>query len=89
MKTVFSVFLVLGIPALCICSTIHVPGDHSTIQGAIDAAVAGDTVLVAAGTYVERLTISQSVVLLGAQTGVDPTPGGARTTPAAESIDRR
>ena len=32
-------------------ATIHVPADHANIQEAIDAAVAGDTVVVAPGTY--------------------------------------
>lgn len=31
--------------------TIQVPGDYTLIQAAVDAAVSGDTVLVAAGTY--------------------------------------
>jgi nitrous oxidase accessory protein NosD len=59
---------------------------YPTIQGAVNDANAGNTVLVAAGTYHERLTINKSVDLRGAQYGVDPTAAGARTNPALESI---
>ena len=34
--------------------TINVPGDHATIQGAIDASSNGDVIAVAAGTYYEH-----------------------------------
>jgi hypothetical protein len=34
---------------------INVPGEHPTIQGAINAATDGDTVLVSHGTYYENI----------------------------------
>ncbi|MBA7613977.1 hypothetical protein ES703_21238 [subsurface metagenome] len=58
----------------------------ATIKAAINAALSGDTINVAAGLYNERLTISDSLDLRGAQYGEDPTPAGARTTPADESV---
>lgn len=36
-------------------ATIGVPADHSTIQGAIDAAATGDIIVVAPGTYLESI----------------------------------
>ena len=41
----------LLIPFIALSTIIHVPGSHSTIQAAIDAASDGDTVLITDGTY--------------------------------------
>jgi hypothetical protein len=54
-----------------------------TLQGAIDKAAGGDTIMVAAGTYTVAglVNVNKTLTLLGAQAGVD-----ARTRVAAESI---
>ncbi|MGE4485476.1 MAG: nitrous oxide reductase family maturation protein NosD, partial [Oscillospiraceae bacterium] len=41
-------------------ATIVVPDDYPTIQGAVDAAIPGDVILVKEGTYSEQVTIVQS-----------------------------
>lgn len=41
----------------------RVPTDHKTLQAAIDAAVAGDTILVAPGKYPERIRLKPGIVL--------------------------
>jgi hypothetical protein len=67
----FAVILSIVIfQALGFSATINVPADYSTIQAAIDAAGSGDTINIAAGSYVEQLTISgKSLILQGAGVG--------------------
>ncbi|SVB23974.1 uncharacterized protein METZ01_LOCUS176828, partial [marine metagenome] len=45
---------------------VNVPGELPTIQGAIDIAVNGDSILVAAGTYTENIDFnSKTLVMIG------------------------
>lgn len=44
---------------------IHVPDDFATIQGAINNATPGDTILVSSGLYYERVAVNKTVVLVG------------------------
>ena len=57
----------------------------TTIQSAVNAAVAGDGIVVAKATYHENVTIPVAVNLQGAESGVDPN-SGTRSNPAHESI---
>lgn len=54
-------------------ATIHVPQDQPTIQSGIYAAVNGDTVLVAPGTYAEHLNFGGRNIVLMSSAGRDST----------------
>ncbi|MFP3898438.1 MAG: CFI-box-CTERM domain-containing protein [Dehalococcoidia bacterium] len=73
--TVFGLLVGVGLwwaaPVVGEDGIINVPGDYSTIQGAIDAASHGDTIMVAAGLYEESVVIDKSLTLKGEQAGVD------------------
>ena len=53
--------------------TIHVPADYTAIQDAMNAAVDGDTVLVAPGTYREHLNFLGKALPVTTEQGPDVT----------------
>ena len=66
-------FVVGGVSATpCAAATRNVPGQWATIGAALAGASSGDTVLVAPGTYVERVLLRSGVVLRA-----DGAPGAA------------
>jgi parallel beta-helix repeat protein len=65
-------------------ATIVVPDDYSTIQGAINAATAGETVYIKEGTYVENVVVNKTLWLIGASR--EETIVDGRTTPRGNAI---
>ena len=43
---------------------LHVPADYPTIQGAVDAAVEGDLILIAPGTYTEAVQVTTNNIII-------------------------
>lgn len=72
------VAIVLLLPSASAQRTIHVPADVSTIQGAIQSAANGDTILVAAGTYRENIDfLGKAITVEGASATTTILQGGS------------
>ena len=69
----FSIGLFLCLVGSADAAIIYVPDDYPTIQGAIDAAVNGDAIIVRAGTYVENIDFVGKAINLKSQSGPDDT----------------
>ncbi len=77
MRSLLITAIVLAFPVIAVSDTIHVPGDQPTIQEGIDAAVNGDTVLVAPGTYVENIDfIGKAITVKGGGNAGETTIDG-------------
>ncbi len=73
--------LVVTIPARPVVLTgtgVHL--EYCTIQAAIDAAVNGNTITVAAGTYPENVIVNKDVTLFGANAGTSCSGRAAEST---------
>ncbi len=80
MSVIVSCILTIGSAAAA--TVIHVPADQPTIQAAINAAVNGDTVLVAPGTYNENINFfGKAVVVKGSGASKLTTIDGGKVAP--------
>lgn len=65
------------LPFFCVAAIRHVPSEHATIQGAIDAASDGDEIIVSPGTYYENITFNSKNIILRS---TDPADRGIVNT---------
>jgi hypothetical protein len=75
--------LILLVPALAGGAVHDVPDDHETIQAAVDAAAAGDTIRVAPGDYVGNIVIEEKgpLTFIGAKGPTETTIDGDEAGP--------
>ena len=89
MKTAVFLSILFILSSTGFATTIYVPDDYLTIQGAIDAAsVNGDKIIVRPGTYVENIDFLGKAIHLKSEKGpvVTVIDGGSPTNPDFGSV---
>jgi hypothetical protein len=74
------ILMVMIIPALIMGEIVRVPVDHPSIQAAIDAALPGDTVLVADSTFYENINFRGKAITVASQFLIDADPAHITNT---------
>jgi hypothetical protein len=72
-SAILAILLELGLASPVQALVIQVPGDQPTIQAGINAAVNGDTVMVAPGTYVENINFNGKRITVASSGGAKAT----------------
>jgi hypothetical protein len=78
LKTLLVIIMVLSLCPLmpmakANAATRMVPEDYATIQAAVTAAVAGDTISVASGLYTEQVLVNKNLTIIGRDIDHPPT----------------
>ena len=91
MKAVTAVILAAALAPAAFAATRSVPSQYSTVQAAINAASAGDTISIANGTYSGQVSVPSSktgLIIQGASnTGTILTSGQNQTTVTVAATD--
>lgn len=69
MRFIANLIVILAVPAIGFSTTIYVPDDYPTVQGAIDASVNNDTIVVRPGRYIENIWIDGKNITLMSESG--------------------